>query len=563
MTSALASEIYTGRIYALDPGTTVGRVLTLPDGVGATLRRPSWFWHRGSLYIMGLFGRILRVEPDTQVYPAGLVPPPKPPTITASGAGPTCEFIGYFTFEQQDAAGRILQESSFSDSVSISLTADGRQWGNCDQTSPDAHATHIVGWGSIDGALPRRMWQRKIGETATVTEAIPNDTVIVMPDPPVDPVSEELDLEAYNVLPYASVGVLWHDVGVYIKPDFAGIVVSALNKPWGVNGDKDGSEYRTKNGEMPVGLVPDEEFLLVLCKRTAYAFQGWSAGDYSMEKAPGGIGTCGHATIASWRGMSVWWSDEGPIGWIGGEFKNLSEESSRETFAAMYDANPDAYDRADAWITPAGIYKLRVDLDAEPYTLVHELDLRPFLRGKTSEPPAWRAYRTRKDTCVGLVYVESEDVVRGAFGDSTGEVRYEDATDADDDADAAAADDSYGGGKRWRVRFPHHFPTGQAGDRGDTGNAFQAVTVLADHPNNAMTVRCFGGDDNAGEGTGVEKTLKAPTGRLLRRTAEQVTTPQVSGPGITYELEVSNPLGLRIRGLAPHRTIGDGDRRKA
>jgi hypothetical protein len=556
----------TGRIYVLEGTTTTltGRLLTLPATVAGVLRMPASFWYRGFVHVLGLFSRILRIALDGTVSVCGLQAPSTAPTLAASGTGLTGSYIGYISFAQEDAQGKILQQSGPSKGSSTFAAANqGRGWSGLPLVSPDAHATHIYGWVSVDGSTPFRVWRRRLGETATVTEKVPDETVEASEAAPVSSATGDFDINARGVLPYATAGVMYHDLPVMIDPTYPGVVIGERFEPWAFNSDEDRSRIRTRGGEQPIGLFIDDDLdaVIVLCRRSAYILRGWDITDLEFKKFDD-FGTVSHQSIATHRKVTCFMSEQGPIAYSGGSFRHVAK-GSREAWIAHYVANLAAYDECSATFDTSGRYMLLVPMTTAPKTRVWVGDVRAMLEMGQSEPWWSRDIRTRGDKFVGILMTDDDVVPVVVFGDENGELYAEDVTDADDAADAATAG-TYTGGKEMTVQFGHHFPTGPAGD--DEGHAFHDVSLFADHPNNNITGSFAAGDENAfdGETPKTHVYRRSTDARMTRRTTKAGATFGLSGKGLGRRYVVTNPLSVRLRGDAIRfTTVGAHGPKKA
>lgn len=548
---------YTGYLSGYFGASTSARSLTLPPGVSTIGRRPRMFDYRGSIYVAGMFTRILKADQDGRVSVAGLRDPTNPPTMGASGTGLTGTYRCYLQFLQRDVNGNLLQESNLSPGTDVTLANQGRAWSNLPLTSPDHHATHLAGFVSPAGGLPFRAWERPLGLTTSLTEAIP-DAYLQLNETAVANTDGEFDPDALGVLDYALDAKVYHDCAVYIVPGKKGVFVSRLFKPWAVSRDVDASFYPTQHGEQPTGLVLDGGFLYVLCRNAAYVLEGYGPEDMKIQGAWSGEFGCISPASAMNGRIPMWASDQGVCGLVGGEPRNLMAQSQRETWITQYETLAPYYDDCEAGTDGRGHYLLLVPLPTEPKTRIYCGNMRAMLELGSGEPWWTRDIQTRENSCVGYVKIGSQVVPRFALGGADGWIRGEDDTDENDDDDVACA--TYAGGKQLDVRFRHHFPAGQAGD--DEGNAFQSHTVLASHPNTDGTLQCWPGDENAAdESDPLEKDIiRRRDSRNRHRTSQEITTPENSGKGETVGLVFDSPRAVKIRGIVyGDVTPGDHD----
>jgi hypothetical protein len=552
-TSEAASDVYTPRLYKLT-GTSIPATpasLTLPSGLSGTRRKPSIFPYRGSAYVCGFASRILRVLPNLTVNVSGLKAPSSAPTLATSGTGITGDAIAYIAYVQKDDSGQILQVSNLSKpSSTVTLTNQGRAWTALPTTSPDAHATHLWGFVSMDGALPRFCWERRLGDTSSVTESVPTATLLLSEAAPVD-TDSDLDTGARGVLDYASVGVAYHDRAVYIVPGYPGIIVSKLFEPWAVNTDQLRSRYPTRDGEQPTALGIDGDTLIVFCQRSWYAFDGWSESDFRMAKLAGTYGCPAHRTPKNIDGVLYFMSEQGLCARSGGRGYNVMSRTRRETFIRAYRANPEFYSEAEACDSGDGLYRVLVpQSSASTKTRVWVADYR--VQSEDGQGELWVTddYMTRQNDAIGLMNLPGQTVPTFVYGGADGKLRYEDATDGDDDADASSG--SYGGSKAGRVRFPHLYPGGQAGDSAH-GRSFRALDLFAQHDDVALTGKVWAGDQNTTDTTRTPRTVTFPARsdtRVLGDATRRETIEEVAGAGVTVEVSWTSAAASSATGVA-------------
>jgi hypothetical protein len=564
-TRSVSSNAYTGYLNTFLGTSSTPVPLTLPTGLLGTKRMPVIRGYRGRAYVSGLFNRILVVEPNGKVAVAGLRAPNAAPTVAASGTGITGSCRGYLAYVQRDDAGRILQISDLSKASSaVTLTNQGRAWTALPTTSPDAHATHLWGFTSMDGALPRFTWERRLGDTSSVTEALSTDDLLLMEAAPVD-VDSDLDLGARGVLDYAAFGIPYHDRFVWVDPNYPGIIVSKLFEPYAVNRDPLRSKYPTRDGEQPTALGIDGDTLIVFGQRSWYAFDGWSENDFRMAKLPGNYGCPSPRAPVNIDGVLYFMSEQGLCARSGGRAYNVMSRTRRETFVRAYKANPEHFADAEGCDDGNGLYRVLVPQpNGSTKTRVFEADYRVQSEDGQGELWVTDSYMTRENDSIGMMIPPGQTAPVFVYGGADGKIRYEDATDGDDDGDVASG--SYGGGKAGRVRLAHSYPNGQAGPH---GVSLDAVDLFAEHPNVAITVDVFAGDHNC---TDTEQAApfsesfpaRSDTRNLAEATqrieAEEVTgagfTPEISWTGAAASSATGHAIKLHGLGLL-YSGIGD------
>jgi hypothetical protein len=527
---------YTGRVYTQGSGTSTTQV-TIPTGISGANSRPCMVPYRGNVYVVGGFSRPLVYTRFGTLHEAGIPAPNTAPTLAASGTGITASVIGYLTYVHK-IGDVVMQESNLSAaSQTLSLTNQGIAWSALPTTCPNARVTHIRGYRSVDGATPRLAWERTLG-TTSVTDTM---STTVLANRTSAPVFEDgtVDVGARGVPPAASFAVMWHDRMWYVAPNSPGVFFSKLYEPESVDVD---SYIPTRDGEQPTGLGVLDDSLVVFYDTGCYSISGWGIADFNMEKVSTSLGCVSHHSIVNIQNTLFFASQQGVCGYSGSKPVNLMARSKREDWIADYEANPLAFENSAGADDMNGNYLLLTVRTSSPKTIIYVGHYRAMTEEGSLEPYWTIDKRTREDYALGMLKATGQKRGKLAFASCDGYVRQEDATDDDDDSDSYA--------KKLTIRTPHFF----MGDQGGSvthGRKYKALDLFVKNPNDAVVVKCFGGDDEAATAAAPQQTYTHPAvanTAYASQTSFYVPLNTVAGKGLTIQYEVTSPVGFEYRG---------------
>lgn len=542
------SAPYTGYVYHLAPGATSATSLTLPTEVSAVPRKPAFDWYRGSLFIGASFSRVLRVEPNKQVFAVGIAPPTSAPTLAASGTGITGNAIAYLTFLHKDAAGRIIHESNPSPASStLALTNQGRAWSGIPTIATDSRVTHVSGYVSMDGATPRRAWTRRLGDTSTVTEAIPTTTLANNTPVPVD-VDGNVDDGARGVPPYSVAIKSFHDRMWYVDPSKPGVYFSKLYEPESVDPD---SYIPTKEGEQPIGLGVLRDELVVFCERSVYVITGYGTADFRIEKVSSKNGAVSHQSIVEIDGMLFYASHDGIKVYLGGgQFRYPLARSRRTSYKTDYKNNRASYLKAVAIDDLDGNYRCLITYSSgtnRSYEWV--VNYRTMTEEGQLDPLVTNDVRARTDDCIGVI-AASDGTLLPVTGSSDGYIRQEDATDDDDDTDTYA--------KKVVIQTGGWVYKDQGGSLWQ-GCKWQRVDPCFVNPNDAVVGKFYAGDTDATSAASPQHTHTFPAmsdASYVKQGSHTAILASVAGKFLYQRYEITSPVGFEYLGSYAYGDTG-------
>ena len=232
---------------------------TNPISVGGNSVRPSRVIYKNRWYCAGFFSTPVVVTEGSQWCIAGVPAPSQIPTVASGGSsgGSTDElFIGYLTFVHKFNDIVVQMGNASSGSATFTLDGSGRTWGNLPTTCLNPRVTHIRGYGSVDGDIPKFIWERQLG-VSTVTENLPTDQR--GEDLPVKTGTDGApvyDANARGVPPTGPFVEVYHNATWWTSYDFPNrIYPSRLFEPESVNvTEADETWLETLDGEPITGV---------------------------------------------------------------------------------------------------------------------------------------------------------------------------------------------------------------------------------------------------------------------------------------------------------------------
>lgn len=510
--------------------STSGLSLDIKDKCVDTGRKPVFLTYKDHTYILGQFAPNVLVAPEGFAYIMGIAPPATAPVVTASGTGITGTAVCYITFvRRHPTSNRVIHESSPSPGGTVTLTNQGRSW----TTFPiitDLGITHIRGYVSMDGAAPRRAWEREVG----VTTVVENVATLSLGSP--------LKFDRDPPL-YGSIGAIYHDRLWLVDPnDTTKLWFSQQFEP---------ESFTPLNfislldGERITALHKHGDVLLVFSRNCTYALTGWGVDDFVFRKINPTIGCISHYSIVDIYGDTWFASKEGVIAYNGG-FRNLMEDID-QSWKGDYALNTVEFENSQAVIDEKRrAYKLLI---SGPNTLGYSYYFVGFYdsmqSGETTQPKWSFDVRGRSDLCHGILKIAGESLNAVYTGSSDGFVRRENVTtNHNDDGDSR--------GKSMTIQFKHYF----MGDPGQgsifDGKMFTEIWPYVESENNAWALKLHGGDEHAWLTTAQWDDTNIPASAAVGsppKTVHYFKPTKVSGRGLTVIMDAASPNGMKIRGF--------------
>lgn len=220
-------------------------------------------------------------------------------------------------------------------SMTIDDTAMAAGPGAALVAKPVSRVSHIEGWFSDSGSLPRFVFRAPIGVTS-VTES----TGILA--------AGEAESESFDAMPVGQFNLFYNDrqliAGVEGHRDT--IYLSALHFPE----RNQGLAFVTAYNEPIVGLVRFRDYVIVLCPNSSYKLQGYTEDDYVRSVLEPKIGGLGHLTNAVNVGYAVIPSQTG-INTFDGAFRPAASKRRTE-FNNTYGDNVRMYESGLSIVNP-------------------------------------------------------------------------------------------------------------------------------------------------------------------------------------------------------------------
>lgn len=536
--------------------------------------RPVMFQFRKRTYVVGQFARLLVYTEYGQLVEGGIIAPNSPPTLAAGtgSSGSLGEAIGYLTFAHKQGT-KILQESNPSGpSDTFTLQGNGRTWTDIPATAPDDRVTHVRGYVSVDGAIPRLAWERQIGVTTVVENVL---TAALGENLPVNPgLDGEADLDVYarGVPPYCQFAEMYHNSAYYagdpLHPER--IYKSKIDEPESVNSvqsiDFSPSGFLvTPDGEAVTGLKRWNDLLLVTCLRAVYAVQGFDSGDLQIVKISNFYGCVSNASLKNvGPEADVYGAGQEGVWRYNGTFHDLMEKSLRDYWMATYRLNPDAYqhDCFGAEDRTTRTYILQTPLPSDAPGGVASFKWVGHWEPVLSGDDPWWVFdmRGRTDSVMGMLLASNGSTfLEPHTGSCDGIIRRENvASDADDDGDTFA--------KQMTILTKHYFFGEQDGDTAH-GRDFTDFDFFVKNEQTALTASAYAGDDTASGALSAQWTTTIPAGaislpkaRVARTSIHFGPITEINGKGLCLKLTASSPLSVGFRGFSIYHKVGQQER---
>jgi hypothetical protein len=549
-----------GHVEWSGEGCAEWQEVSLPSGVTTLDRkhRPSVTEDRHKRRIIaGQFSKPLIFDEALQLNIAGIAAPVAAPGLAAVAGGTinASNNIGYIAFRHK-IGNTIVHESNLSPGSSV-VSLDGteqRDW-TLPGSAPETRVTHVVAYVSVDGALPKEVFEKPIA-TATFTE----DTATgALGDPPPVDVLGNLR-NARGVPPYTRFVVKYHRRAWYGgDPRFPyRWWYSELDEFESV-GSLNFIEHLENETITGGGSAGDQ--LASFGQTVSYAVQGWDESDLRIYRTSPSIGCISHFAIVNINELLYLATELGPYVYVpGAGFRPLAHRDLLTYWREEYKANPDGFDDCIADDDRIGsIYKLLVVYPTSPrsrYFIGHYQGFDPSI-GDGSTLPQWTFdIRAREDSAMARLR-PGPGVKRTEFftGSCDGYVRQENvASNNDDDADTYQ--------KKMVIEPRHFFPKGQVGDDTEACE-FQYTTILLRSELSAWTLEARSGDDEAYLAGQPQWSQDVPAslethGNLTRvaKTSHNFKLANVSGNGVTFRVTIPKAQAVQYRGLA--LAWGDG-----
>lgn len=553
---------FDGNVYYIDSAGNQVQV-TKATGVKGLNIRPAFSQYRNRTYIAGQFSSPQVFTEDFSIFAAGVDAPTVVPVL-ASGSipggftGVTGNFIGYITFAHKGNSGAIIQESNPSQgSLTLSISAAaGRVWTNLPTVSQNPRVTHIRGYVSADGAIPRLAWERSIG-VSTVTEAMPVASLSTPLPTKLDATGTAVpDLNARGVPPYCLFVEGYHDSTWWAgDPKFPDrIYPSKLFEPESVDSTDTGPWLRTKDGEAVTGLRRWNDQLIVGTRSGIYAIQGYGPSDYEIRKLSSYYNVISHhSMVRCGPNEDLYFAAQQGVCMYNGNFVYLMENMYpywRDDYRAHIVNYENCFGAEDRLFR---CYILQIPQD----------DLTTFRYVGHYEPVAagaqpWWTFdkRARQENALGQL-LNTGNFYELYSGACDGYVRKENvSTNNDDDGDSQ--------GKAVDVSTKHYFMGDQSGDDMH-GRTFTNVETFLETEEANTTLNAYCGDDDARSGVPqttqtIRATAVSSPKAKVKQTSNSVTLTQASGKGITLRFRTSRTTHWSLRGYAIDYLPGPQDR---
>lgn len=556
--NAAWSSGYTGYVYRrlLDrtDNSWVLASVDIPTVASALPVPPSFATHDRRIYIAGMFSDLLIFAEDEKLYKAGIEAPQTAPTVVAGTGTVADTCLCYISFVQKIGALDVA-ESNLSPATTLTLATQGRSW-TLPTTTLDPHVTHIRGWVSANGDLPRRAFEVTVG-TGAFTEDVQTSTLALHPayyNNGADPVDDN------GVPPYCKYAVVFNK-RLFLAGDPQHpyrVWYSELNRPtaFGIDGFFD-----TRNKAAVTGMGVNGGKLIVFCLHSTHALQGWTDGsegiapDMRLDPILKGIGCISHHSIVDINNR-LWYAATDGIRLYDGGFTYLMKDL-RSYWATNYAAAVADYKNSVA-VDDKGnhCYVLLIPQTSGGafHYVGNYLDTDPVVGGSGLQP-AWSIdTKARTEYTLGSL-IDEDGVQRWYSGGSDGYVRENDiASDADDDSDSDA---------KLIDIITKHYVDGQPGLTVDEGKSLTRFFTQIESESQAHTVSVYAGPEAAGDQLSPNWTQSPAaneepsydpgdgTDRVAIADGRFAFVPSgCSGEGFTFRFQATSPTDFKFRGFS-------------
>lgn len=280
----------TGKVFWAPENFTAStdfKEIALPDDVSAVDLRESFATYDGQLLIVGGHTSNLVVTADWKCWRQGIVPPAVVPTVAASGTGLTADVICYLAWYDEATDERSALSAA---SGTITLANQGVAWTALPTDPQNDRVTHLEGWRSVDGSLPRLVWQRQVGVTSVTESTAVGDL-------------GQAFAEEFEVFPRCRFNATWHGRQVMAgdddNPDT--LYLSLIDLPERYSG----LTLKTRTRQPIVGLAVVNDTLLVFCPFATEVVRGYTEDDLAIDIIQPQIGLLSHHATAQVHGRLV------------------------------------------------------------------------------------------------------------------------------------------------------------------------------------------------------------------------------------------------------------------
>lgn len=523
-------------------------------GLVTTGKRPCFVWFRGDLYNIGGYSRpLVRHRVDARWLPSGIRAPDSPLAVVAgagSGGSPG-EAICIITFGHKQG-DLLLAESNPSSTVVLpGQTGAGYVW-TLQTAGAEARVNKVRGYRSMNGDAFRQVFEVPYG-TASVTENVKtNLRTVEAPD-------------GHNLPPFGTsfgekaLARMWY--------------ARTSEHPFRLWGSLPGEPQNvpptnfldTDDREAITGLAATREAFIIFCAQSAYLLRKTGEGqfDFLLQKLDSAVGCSSHHGIRIIHNKVYFPFEDGP--WIyDGGFRFIGSDI-RNFWRADYQADRQPF-----------LDSFAIDhREAKQYVLFTPRPLKPTFQGSAPGTVAYVGNYLNSEQSIGgqnaqpdwsidiydrvasAAYYSSLSEVLIAWTD--GEIRIEDASDADDDDDALL--------KHLTAVSPHQCFLDE-GDDSESAHEFSPLWAYVEAELNDWVVSYLGGDEAAGQQKlpdnslfWFKKTVAASQSwgplvvdgttymaKAIARSVHFIQSSRVAGRGLTTRFDADSAVGMKIRG---------------
>lgn len=306
-------------------GTADTHPIPIPTNLHSVNQQVSWSSDGIGAYACGGFNDNAVLTRHWQLWPLSIRAPNALPDVAlTAGPGITANVICYLRWYDI-----LTGERSPLSGASATLVAVNQSitYSNLDDQEAPARATHIEGWESRDGGLPRLVFRRQIG-VITVAHAKALGSL------------GEAETSTWTKPPRCRYGTFWHDRFVMAGDDQnpTRIYFMAIGFPerW------EGLYLDMKSRESITAICEINGILLVFGAKVTEAVSGWTEDDLRIDIRQPKIGCVSHYSIAN-TDTYIWFlSEEQPFMSDGSSLFPMGKDT-KNTYADDFKNNRKAF----------------------------------------------------------------------------------------------------------------------------------------------------------------------------------------------------------------------------
>lgn len=274
-----------GRTFRMRPDAAQAsdaKEIRLPDNVFPIQQQSSWASDGIGVYNAGGYTQNIIITKNWQAWPLGMRAPGETPDVSlTAGPGLTAEVICYLRgFDELTGERTPLSGPS----QTLSAANQTITYSNLDDVQLDPRWTHLEGWESRDGGLPRLVWRRQIG-VQTVVHSKPLGLL------------GEAETSTWTKPPKCRFAVFWHGRLVLAGDDHNPTTIYFMSIGFPERWEGLSLDMKTRQRIVGMGVVNDR--LLAFGAKATETVSGWTEDDLRIDIAQPDKGLISHHALVN------------------------------------------------------------------------------------------------------------------------------------------------------------------------------------------------------------------------------------------------------------------------